>query len=237
MNPCDQLAHITCRRKSPRLAEIFKKLDGDSHFQQLDMYELNDLLYREMAWMPSALSMDSEELYQVNIRTIPVARFEDGQLRVLSLDSHTYWPNLNDVQNQHGVLQDMVHAAMVRHVMSWGLRITEPELRMPVYFSLDQLRQNFDAVVVGAGLHTFHDADRRVPRTTNHLTITVVLTITPPLMYQIRDQAKAEIFLCDNKLAPIGNFPELVNNGDESFYDFLRKYSYDSSVMLMPGLE
>jgi hypothetical protein len=237
MNPCDQLAHITCRRKSPRLAEIFKKLDGDSHFQQLDMYELNDMLFRELAWMPSMVSMDSEELYQVNIRTIPIARFEDGGLRVLSMDTQTFWPSMNDVQSEHAVLQDMVHAAMVKHVMSWGLRIKEPELRMPVYFSFDQLRQNLDAVVVGAGLHTLTDELRRVPRKTNHLTINVVLTITPSLMYQIRDQSRAQIYICDNNLQPINNFEGVVDNGNESFFDFLRKHSYDSSVMLMPGLE
>lgn len=237
MNPCDQLAHITCRRDSPRLAQIFKEMDGNSHFQQMDLYHLNDLLFRELAWMPSAVSMDSKELYQVNIRTIPMARFDNGDLRVLSMDTQDYWPTLNDVPNEHGVLQSMVEAAMIKHVMDWGLRIKEPELRTPVHFTFDQLRQNFDAVVVGAGLHTLVDSDRRVPRTTNHLTITVVLMITPSLMYQVRDQAKAQIYICDNNLQPTGNFDEVVDNGNESFFDFLRKHSYDSSVMLMPGLE
>jgi hypothetical protein len=237
MNPCDLKAHITCRRKSPRLAEIFKKMDGNSHFQQFDMYELNDLLFKELAWMPSSLSMDSEELYQVNIRTVPMVRLENGNLRVLSMDTADYWPNLNDITNEHGVLTSMVEAAMIRHVMSWGLRIKEPELRMPVHFTFDQLRQNFDAVVVGAGLHSLVDNDRRVPRTTNHLTITVVLMITPSLMYQVRDQAKAQIFLTDNSLGQHQNFDEVVDNGNESFFNFLREQSFDGTVMLMPGLE
>lgn len=235
MNLVEQMAHIV-KREDPRLqGQLFRELKDNPDFTLINHYDLNDLLYDKLAWMPPDLSIDSKELIQVNIRTIPVSRSDDGTLRIFHSDTMTYWPDLNEISNSYGALHDMVHAATIRHVISWDLRINQPELRSEQSFGYDQLRENFDMVVAGAGLNEFEDHRWNYPRTTNHLTITVVLLLTPGLMELISTQKQLEIAVCDNHLRQHEGAIELEDNDNGPFYNFLRTAGFDNTVLLAPG--
>ena len=240
MNLCELRAHVM-RRDSTRMAAIFNELKEDSQFKQFDIYEMNDFLFRELVWAPEEVSVDSRELYQINIRTIPMVRYGNGNLCILSEDAQTFWPSLNDITNPHTPIHDMVHAALVNHVTGWDLRIDAPAMRMPVPFTYDQLRQNFDGIVVGAEKVMYLDTELKVAKLTKHLTITVVLLITPNVLYALGNQKyggeRTGFYTCDNSLKTEVEDSELPFDQNESFYAHLTKNSFDATVMLLPGLE
>jgi hypothetical protein len=238
VNLVEQKAHIVKRDLFQRDGQIFRELSNKPEFTQINKYDLNDLLYDQLAWLPEKLSIDSKELIQVNIHTIPVARMGDGNLWVLPEDIKTYWPDLNEISNSYGAVHDMVNAATINHVMSWGIRVETAGLRSQPLMHYDQLRENFDMVVAGAGLDTREDHHYDNPRTTTHLTITVVLLLTAEMLRLVRRQTEAVVAYCDNHLKELGA-PEEEEEADMegAFFDFIRADGFDTTVLLMPGME
>lgn len=236
MNLVEQKAHIVQSSSRPRIAGIFHFIADKPAFAPINRYDLNDLMYDKLAWMPEALSIDSKELVQVNIRTVPMSRMADGNLWVMHENIRTYWPDLNDAENSYGAIHEMIHAATINHVMSWGLDVQLEGLRSQQRLGYDQLRENFDMIVVGVGLDEREDHKWSIPRTTKHLTITVVLLLTADFFRLVKRQTENAIVYCDNHLKEKCEPGEEVGLEDP-FFDYVRAEGFDTTVLLMPGAE
>lgn len=237
----DRLKPGVLRRNTKNSPRFFDRISKTPNFMPVDLYSLNDLLFKDILWAPENAFMDSTELHQLNFVFLPVYRKLSGELHHLTAFQYEpeYTPNADVINNCVIPIVDMVEAGLSNKLESFQLGSPEP---FPHFYTHDQLRQYIDATVVGVGMTIRLNTLVKPNVAVKNITVTVVLNLRAELFDLLQKSSTFNYWAVTDQLLEVKvgfdeeskELEQDVNTSD--FYEFVRTYGWDNAVTIQPGL-